>query len=273
MKACAGIYIIKCVVNEKLYIGSSVNCRTRCKDHVRLLSKGTHGNKYLQAAWNKYGAKNFNFWVLEECPTEDSLLVREQFWIDKYRSAEIGFNCAYPVKGRVSSERMAAAHKAYWGSLTTEERKERLEHLGTGVFQEKATAGKRRPAHRARVSAIVKAQWAELPEFQIRKEELRERFESFKDNPAVLGKISVKAKKRWCDPEYRERGLKQIGEASQKAAEILLSDPVKHAARLELLASVREKAAEATRAKWADPEFRARRVAQMKLPRKRKKSE
>lgn len=271
MLACVGIYVIQCIVTGKVYVGSSLNCRIRCKDHVRLLELFRHSNRYLQNAWKKHGAEKFVFKILEVCDAEAVLLEREQFWIDKLHAADakFGYNCANPIKQRVPSKRMTAAHKTYWGSLTDEEKKERLLHIKTQEFQDKATAAKRQSGHRQVKSEKAKAQW-QNPDYDDKRKELRARFKGFHNDPIVLGKISAKAKKRWEGQEYRERGLKQINEASLKAAAILLANPVKYAERMQLLADGRVKATLAIKARWADPEFRARRIAQMKLPRKRR---
>ena len=54
-----GIYKIECLINHKVYIGQSTNIELRWKHHIYQLKKNNHENKYLQAAWNKYGSSNF----------------------------------------------------------------------------------------------------------------------------------------------------------------------------------------------------------------------
>lgn len=76
------IYIIWNKVNNKFYIGSAVNYKKRWRNHITTLNNGTHRNKYLQNAWNKYGEKCFNFEVLEFLCNRDVLLEREQRYID-----------------------------------------------------------------------------------------------------------------------------------------------------------------------------------------------
>lgn len=214
----SGIYVIECVSTDKIYVGSSVNCRIRLKDHVRLLKYNTHGNRYLQSAWNKYSHKKFRFWLVEECE-ENLLKDREQAWILSTKSAESkhGFNCAYPVVQRTPSKRMSKAHKTYWAALTDEEKAERVRHMASPEFQARATEGKKRNS--VAISKSVKEIW-QRPESLAKKEVLRARFEGFKTNKKVLAKISSKAKERWKNPEYRARGLKQLAEACAKAAEI-----------------------------------------------------
>jgi hypothetical protein len=97
----SGIYQIRCIATDKIYIGSSVNLRTRWGEHCRLLRQGIHHNKHLQAAWDKYGEDAFDFTILEYV-AEDELLEVEQAWIDRTECTvrNVGFNisirAAYP---------------------------------------------------------------------------------------------------------------------------------------------------------------------------------
>lgn len=95
----SGVYRILCVPTGKIYIGSAVDLRARWDRHRGSLRRGTHRNSHLQRAWDKYGAMNFEFSVLELVDTSD-LLRAEQAWINKTRCADrnIGFNI-YSVAG------------------------------------------------------------------------------------------------------------------------------------------------------------------------------
>jgi group I intron endonuclease len=79
----SGIYIIKNEINNKFYIGSSVNIKKRWRDHRWRLRNNKHHSPYFQNSWNAYGEESFTIEVLEECPVTD-LLKREQFYIDEY---------------------------------------------------------------------------------------------------------------------------------------------------------------------------------------------
>lgn len=82
----SGIYKITNIVNGKCYVGSSINIRKRCREHViRLLSK-THPNSYLQNSFCKYGECNFTFEVLEHVPEIDQLLRREGYFITELKA-------------------------------------------------------------------------------------------------------------------------------------------------------------------------------------------
>lgn len=72
----SGVYEIRNALNNKRYIGSSINIYRRWRDHKRMLNLSVHPNKHLQAAWNKYGEKHFVFKILETCePIKDTILV------------------------------------------------------------------------------------------------------------------------------------------------------------------------------------------------------
>lgn len=87
-----GIYKITCSGNNKVYIGQSVAIGRRWATHKRELSNGTHSNKYLQRAYDKYGEKSFSYEVIELCKKE-KLNEREQFYIKIFDSYRNGFNC------------------------------------------------------------------------------------------------------------------------------------------------------------------------------------
>lgn len=88
-----GVYQIKNLTTDKVYIGSSSDIRRRWQCHRDTLRKGTSRTPYLQHAWNKYGLDDFEFIILETTDI-DTLLLREQHWIDTLQSANpaYGYN-------------------------------------------------------------------------------------------------------------------------------------------------------------------------------------
>jgi len=77
-----GIYAITNTINNKAYIGSTVNVERRWAKHIFGLNKNIHPNKKLQNSWNKYGADLFNFIVIEELEDKNNLVEREQYYMD-----------------------------------------------------------------------------------------------------------------------------------------------------------------------------------------------
>ena len=94
-----GIYAIRNIINNKIYIGSSNNIKRRWKKHKTELKNKSHSNKYLERAYHKYGSDKFDFIILEFCK-EQELINREIFYINYYKSLDLtfGYNLKVPEK-------------------------------------------------------------------------------------------------------------------------------------------------------------------------------
>lgn len=77
------VYSILNIVNDKRYVGSTINPSSRLREHFNSLSKGSHHSILLQRAFNKYGEHSFTVDILEEDIPLNILRDREQYWIDK----------------------------------------------------------------------------------------------------------------------------------------------------------------------------------------------
>lgn len=88
----SGIYSIRNIVTDKIYIGSSVNIINRMQEHYRNLERNKHNNKHLQSSWDKHSKENFEFKLIELVGIKGELIEREQYWIDFYDSYRHGFN-------------------------------------------------------------------------------------------------------------------------------------------------------------------------------------
>ena len=78
-----GIYQIKNLINNKVYIGQSIDIERRWEQH-----KYVNNCTYISRAIKKYGVNNFEFLTLEEIQeNDDSLLIElEQKWMDIKKS-------------------------------------------------------------------------------------------------------------------------------------------------------------------------------------------
>lgn len=88
-----GIYSILNIKTNKIYIGSSINLKSREYKHFWMLSNNRHDNLHLQKSYNKYGKECFIFNILELC--EPNILAdKENFYIKKYNSnnSDFGYN-------------------------------------------------------------------------------------------------------------------------------------------------------------------------------------
>lgn len=92
----SGIYLIRCLVNNKVYVGKALCIYTRTKQHINMLNaKDKDENRHLITAWHKYGKDNFEYCVLEYLqPDEQSLKERELYWQKAYQvtNRDKGYN-------------------------------------------------------------------------------------------------------------------------------------------------------------------------------------
>ncbi|MGG3986957.1 nuclease [Bacillus smithii] len=137
-----GIYCIE--INNKKYIGKDVHIdqNKRKKEHYNLLIKGTHYNKHLQRAFDKY--KTFDYDVLIEFRDIDNetLSTCEMFYIDIFDTYNKGYNLTKGGEGgnglRISKSEREKRSERYTGEknpqskLTNKQFFEIVEHLKQG---------------------------------------------------------------------------------------------------------------------------------------------
>lgn len=85
-----GIYKITNKLNNKCYIGQSIDIMRRWSEH-KTAAKCLNTNSQISLAISMYGVQNFTFEVLEECELE-KLDDREKFYITLYNSYLDGYN-------------------------------------------------------------------------------------------------------------------------------------------------------------------------------------
>jgi biotin operon repressor len=87
----AGIFLITCQANGKVYLGSSLNLHGSLNKHRFLLDYGNHWTRGLQQDWARHGAASFTFETVElikpgtdpEFDIESELCKREKAWLLK----------------------------------------------------------------------------------------------------------------------------------------------------------------------------------------------
>ena len=112
LNECSGIYRIDCN-GECVYVGQSINLKSRKSSHLRKLRNNNHYNIYLQRLYNKYG-ENFIFNKIEECEPQ-ILTEREMFWVKQLKpkcNMQIPSDSTYFTITEESRKKMSLATKS-----------------------------------------------------------------------------------------------------------------------------------------------------------------
>jgi group I intron endonuclease len=146
-----GVYVIHCLLSNKLYIGSAsyspaksgkkgkTSIRQRILGHKQFLKKRQHQNKHLQKAFDKYGEDNFVFYVIEVVDgSYEHLLERELYWQIHYNS----LNCKYGYNI------LPAGNKGGFGIKASLETKAKMSRVRIGKKHSEATKLKIGCAHK-----------------------------------------------------------------------------------------------------------------------------
>ncbi len=101
------IYQIIHIESGHKYVGQTTRpAIKRWREHLYPLRKGRHHNRYLQAAWNKYGEKKFRFEIIREVNTLDELNREEMLLIEKgsdlYNLAPGGNASEHDIKAKTA---------------------------------------------------------------------------------------------------------------------------------------------------------------------------
>ena len=164
MKTNCGVYkITNLIPNEKtgickVYIGSSVNFKSRKYNHFNDLEHGKHSNEHLQRAFKRDNIENFKWEILEDIgKIEDktelkkNLLDREQYYLNEFIvNGEIDRDKCYninPTAGsnlgiKCSEESIKKRALANTGKKRTTETREKMKESALGKIVSEETKKK-----------------------------------------------------------------------------------------------------------------------------------
>lgn len=129
-----GIYLIRNLLNGKVYVGSAAEVNRRRQWHLRHLRRNTHHNRHLQRAFNRYGVDAFAFEIVEVVEDVFWLRPREQAWL-------LRLNAHHPTRGY---NRLV---DAFSGHISLEHREHHsrrtAEGMATASVREKLRKGQR----------------------------------------------------------------------------------------------------------------------------------
>ncbi len=141
----SGIYIIRNLINGKVYIGKAKCIYKRMKQHItQLNTKSKDENAHMINAWHKYGKQSFAYTVLEYLELDPILIAqKELFYQRQYNVTDstVGYN------KRIDSET---------GMITSDETRKKLSAALVRRYQD--------PANRKKVSDDFKLFWKNNPD-------------------------------------------------------------------------------------------------------------
>lgn len=150
-----GVYFIVNKLNDKFYVGHSIDIFKRFNSHKCYLRNNKHHCTKLQRAWNKYKEENFDFVVYEICQTEEEAIELEQYFLDNsfsvlYNESKIAnyggdLISKHPNRDKILENRSKTIRKNI-SKLTKEERKIKYGRPGeqNGMYKKTHTSEARK---------------------------------------------------------------------------------------------------------------------------------
>lgn len=81
------IYKITNKLNNKIYIGQTINFKKRMQEHLSLRKNiKIHKNQPIDLAINKYGKENFSFEIIDKAKNQEEIDILEKKYIKKFNS-------------------------------------------------------------------------------------------------------------------------------------------------------------------------------------------
>lgn len=148
----SSVYVITNSLNNKKYVGQSVNVEKRWYTHKNNSKKSELSNIYLYNSMNKYGIENFKFEVIEKDILISDVNEREMYWIKELNTLKPnGYNLTEGgegTKGYIMSEKtkslISEKRKEWYNSLSEDEKEEFKSRLSQGGDLQKMNEGSKR---------------------------------------------------------------------------------------------------------------------------------
>ena len=171
-----GIYCIRNKIDDKKYIGKSINIEHRFSAHRTALIKSERNkkktNRHLYNSVQKYGLDNFEFTILEVLPEIDEQVLRDRelYWMDFYRSCErdFGYNLrrdsstasfVHDETRCLLSEINSGEGNPNYDNKWSEEQKSRMSEIKSRQFRDGMYDWMKSPEWKAKLSENSKLLW------------------------------------------------------------------------------------------------------------------
>lgn len=219
----SGIYLIRNTLNNKVYIGKSINIASRMYSHKRALRKNDSKseNAHFINAWNKYGEDAFEYIVLEyidknRIDFEEFSKERELFWINCYNSVDR--NLGYNLRRDSATNMMVHPETAHKLSLRTGE--------NNANFGNKWTEGQKKKASEKFKKMFKSGELKPISKESIEKAHLN-KLKNWEENPESKEKFIEnlsKAKTKYSIYQY-DKVTKELINIWERVKDITLKNP------------------------------------------------
>ena len=177
-----GVYVIRNLKNSRLYVGSTINLKSRMAQHFTHLRNNKHSNSFLQNDWNISGGEEWFAFEILEFTTLENVRDIEQVYINQYFDNRE--NC-YNLR------KDATNHTANFSNTPEVTRKKHSENMKRlwecQEFRDKQSASISKakvekvkdPEYRKSLSTALKKAWS-VPKYKILRDKIaHERSKSF----------------------------------------------------------------------------------------------
>lgn len=150
-----GVYLITCLANGRVYVGSAADVEQRRRAHYTALRHFRHHNRRLQRAWNKYGADVFMWSLAVEMPdaSAQELVDMEaqiiMMMVDVFNVAAPGLA---PWAGRRHSDATKAKMSEAAQRMMSPERRAKIGAAQRGKVMSPETRAKIGAAHKDKIN-------------------------------------------------------------------------------------------------------------------------
>nr|YP_009184964.1 putative GIY-YIG homing endonuclease [Hafniomonas laevis]ALO63086.1 putative GIY-YIG homing endonuclease [Hafniomonas laevis] len=122
-----GVYMIRCIANDKRYYGESCNISSRLASHKSQLHRNIHPSSLLQRDFNCYGLEGFNFVVLYMGSSWEDQETR------RYKELELIIRDRHLCYNKLDELGRSKDNNPFFGKKHSEETKQRIGDSMRGV--------------------------------------------------------------------------------------------------------------------------------------------
>lgn len=134
----SNIYVFTNKINNKKYVGQSINPKERYKQHIK---DSKNDNLLFHNAINKYGIDNFDFEIIEKDVSIEEIGCREMFWIKELNSKKPnGYNLTDGGEGTIGYShteeakiKMSCMKKGKFTHYQTQETRDKISMANKGT--------------------------------------------------------------------------------------------------------------------------------------------